>query len=78
MASYPTSVWDGTSLTREDAGVLRQPDGHDWRTLVAEIKAIQTQLLPLGIGATGTLPTSDPAVAGKLWANTATVKVSAG
>jgi hypothetical protein len=78
MASYPTSVWDGTSVTRENADVQRQPDGHDWRSLIAELRAVQTQLLPLGIGATGTLPTSDPAVAGQLWADTATVKVSAG
>jgi hypothetical protein len=78
MSSYPTSVWDGTSTTRPTASVHRAPDAGDWRTLVAEVIALQTQLQPLGIGATGAIPTSDPSVAGRLWADTAVVKVSAG
>jgi len=78
MAAYPASVWDAISETREDPDVQRQPDGYDWRRLVGEIRAIQTQLLPLGIGAAGTIPASDPAVAGKLWADSGAVKVSAG
>ena len=78
MASYPTSVWDGTSGTRPDATVKRGPDGTDWRTLVGEVRALQTQLQPLGISAAGALATSDPSVAGQLWADTAVVTVSAG
>lgn len=78
MSSYPTSVWDGTSDSRPTASVHRGPDAGDWKQLVAEVIAIQTQLQPLGIGAAGAIPTSDPSVAGQLWADSATVKVSAG
>lgn len=77
-AQYPSEIWDQKSLTRLDIDVQRAPDGHDWRALVAEVIAIQTQLQPLGIGATGVIPTSNPGVAGRLWADTAAVKVSAG
>lgn len=77
-SNYPTSVWDGTSETRPDAEDQRAPDWADWNQIVAEVKAVQTQLKPLGINADGTLPTSDPSVAGQLWNSTGTVTVSAG
>jgi len=77
-ANYPTSVWDGTSQTRSDTDVKREPDRHDWEQLEAEVRAIQTQMQPLGIGAAGVLPTSDPTVAGQLWNSGGTITVSAG
>lgn len=73
-ANYPTSVWDGTSDSRPNADVYRAPDAADYAQLRAEVEAIQTQLVPLGIGADGSLPTSNPG-AGKLWNNTNVVNV---
>lgn len=73
-AQYPTAVWDGTSETRPDADVYRQPDAADWAQLRAEVTAIQTQLFAFAIPASGVLPTSNPG-AGKLWNNTNVVNV---
>jgi len=56
-ASYPTSVWDGTSDSRPDADVKRGPDGEDWAKMTEEVQALQTQLQVLHIGADGTLRT---------------------
>ena len=77
-STYPTTVWDGTSESRPTPGVHRAPYADDYRQLCMEVIAIQTQLLVLGISATGTLPTADPTVAGQLWASAGTVTVSSG
>lgn len=77
-ANYPASAWDGTSETRPDADVHRAPDAADWAQLVAEVRAMQAQLLPLGIPADGVLPTSEPATPGYLWASAGVVTVSDG
>jgi len=57
-AGYPTSIWDGTSDSRPDADVYRAPDANDLEKLRNEILAIQNQLNPLWIGATGVLRTT--------------------
>ncbi len=45
MVSYPTSVWDGDSATRDsDAGNKRSPDYQDWVRLIGEVAAAQTQI----------------------------------
>lgn len=77
-STYPTTVWDGTSESRPTPSVFRAPDADDYRQLVMEVIAIQTQLLILGISAVGVLPTADPLVAGQLWASAGTVTVSSG
>lgn len=47
-ATYPTSVWDGDSRSRDsDNGPRRAPDYHDWSRLIAELAAVQKQL---GVG----------------------------
>ena len=41
-ASYPGSVWDGDSNTRDsDNAPRRSPDWQDWSRLVAEVAAVQ-------------------------------------
>lgn len=77
-STYPTTVWDGVSETRPAANVYRAPDADDYQQLCMEVIAIQTQMQPLGISAVGVLPTSDPSVAGQLWASSGTVTVSSG
>lgn len=56
--SYPTSVWDGKSLTRPDPNVRRAPDRDDYDRLKRELIAIHRQLQVLHIGADGALRTS--------------------
>jgi len=56
-ANYPNSVWDGSSESRPDGEVYRAPDGADMAQMRNEILAIQNQLLPLMIGATGAIQT---------------------
>ena len=45
MASYPTSIWDGTSLNRDPAlGQRKTPNADDWQRCVAEVAATQTRI----------------------------------
>jgi hypothetical protein len=72
------SLWDGTSPSRSTVDVFRQPDWQDYEEAYKQLTDMMDQLVPLGFGALGTLPTSDPAVAGQLWTNSGAVTVSAG
>lgn len=38
-------VWAGESLTRSDPTVYRHPDGEDWLQLIAEMEAVQGDIL---------------------------------
>ncbi len=40
-------IWDGTSSTRNDAGVRKAPDGHDWRMLTQQLRETQKFALDL-------------------------------
>ena len=44
-------IWDGTSETRDDPSVRKRPDGHDWRTITAELKATQQFVVSLAANA---------------------------
>ncbi len=44
-------IWDGTSETRDDPSVRKRPDGHDWRTITAELKATQQFVISLAANA---------------------------
>jgi len=57
-STYPTSVWNGTTPSRDDPNSLRAPDWQDYKQLEAEILAIQNQMYPLCIGADGALRAS--------------------
>jgi hypothetical protein len=56
--TYPTSVWDGTSPSRDNGDSIRAPDWQDYEKAYEELKAVQTQLTPLCIAANGALRTS--------------------
>lgn len=73
-----TDVWDGTSDSRPDPDVYRAPDWQDYNAAYIRIKSMQDSLVPLGFSALGALPTSDPSVAGELYTDSGTLKVSAG
>ena len=48
MASYPTSVWDGDSGSRDsDNAPVKAPDAQDYARMVEEVAAMQNQL---GVG----------------------------
>lgn len=44
IAKYPATIWDGTSVSRTDAGITRHPDYKDWDQAVAELIALQKEL----------------------------------
>ena len=45
MVSYPTSVWDGDSVSRDsDSGNKRSPDYQDYVRMIGEVAATQTQI----------------------------------
>lgn len=67
MASFPTSVWDGSSEVRPDGGVKRGPDGADWRRLVDEIKAFDKVLDGIGLSVAGVFPAADPSKTSQLY-----------
>ncbi len=48
MAKFPTSVWDGFTGNplRKDSFENSAPDNKDWNLLVAELRAMQTVLVP--------------------------------
>lgn len=51
IPSYPTSVWDGDSASRDsDKAPYRSPDANDYNRAVKEVAAVQTRL---GTGALG-------------------------
>lgn len=77
-AETSPNVWDKTTLDRDASEVdqLNAPSAKDWRTLVVRVQNLQKRVQPLGIGADGTLPTSEPATGGYLWANSGVVTVS--
>lgn len=68
--SFPSSVWDGASLTRTNANDKRGPDGHDWQRLVSEIIGVSDLLDAIGVSAAGAFATSDPDTGKRLFANT--------
>ncbi len=46
MSSFPTSVWDGDSGSRDsDTYVSRAPDARDWQRIIAEVAAVQSRVL---------------------------------
>jgi len=67
MASFPTSVWDGSSEVRPDGGVKRGPDGADWRRLVDEIKAFDKVLDGIGLSTLGVFAGADPSKTSQLY-----------
>ena len=40
-------IWDGTSATRDDAGVRKAPDGEDWKVLTRHVQEAQRFALNL-------------------------------
>lgn len=70
------SLWDGSSDNR-GVDVYRAPDNVDYLKAYQKVREMQTMLVPLGFTDLGALPTSDPAVSGKLWTNSGVVTVSA-
>lgn len=43
--SYPTTIWDGESETRESpSAVVHSPDATDWARIVEELRATQTRI----------------------------------
>src|SRR5690348_9884198 len=44
-ADFPASVWAGESSTRSDPSVYREPDGGDEQQIVAEVSAIESDIL---------------------------------
>ena len=47
VASFPSSTWDGKTLTRDDVNVVKEPDADDWNRLVSELVATQTKIISL-------------------------------
>lgn len=43
-ANFPTSVWDGSTPTRNDRRTDRDPDYEDWDQMLAEVIALQNHL----------------------------------
>lgn len=46
-ASFPSSIWDGTSSTRESRDQYSEPDPNDWARILSELIATQTELARL-------------------------------
>lgn len=67
------------ALTTAEAGKLDSSSpGNQQVSLGTEVKANQDNITNIKAGLGITLPTSDPSVAGVLWANSGVVTVSAG
>lgn len=47
MASFPNSVWNGTTAGRPDLNTVTPPDHRDWVALVREVQAVQKYVLSL-------------------------------
>lgn len=41
-ATFPTTVWDGESVSRDDRATKSSPDWQDWARIVSELIATQT------------------------------------
>lgn len=52
QTSFPNSVWDGTTHSRQSFSVSRGPDGVDWDRCVEEVRAVQSYLLGGGLAKT--------------------------
>jgi hypothetical protein len=73
---HVNSLWDGSSPSRPDPEVRREPDWEDYEEALSKIRDMTDKLVPLGIGQDGAMPTSDPAVAGEWYTATNILAVS--
>jgi hypothetical protein len=59
LATFPASVWDGTSKSRQPDTdepidkLVKEPDGYDWLRIVAEVAAVQQTVKDGGGGGGG-------------------------
>lgn len=68
-ASFPTTVWDGSSESR-DVGDDRGPDDKDFDRVVREIQALQKPVSPGAAAGTGVTATE---IAGQIYKTTITI-----
>ena len=74
--AHTNTLWDGTSPTRPDADVHREPDYQDYEEARVKIRAMANLLVPLGAALDGGLPTTDPSVRGEWWTDSNVVRIS--
>jgi hypothetical protein len=75
-ATYP-NVWDRTTPKR-DASDAREPVWDDWRTMVTQIAALESRVLPLALVEDVGIATVDPLEAGGLYSDGVIVALSIG
>lgn len=73
---HSNTLWDGTSDSRPDADVHRAPDWQDYEEALTKLRDMTNKLVPLGIAADGTMPTSDPTVTSEWYTATNILAVS--
>lgn len=73
---HANSLWDGSSDSRPDPDVRREPDGDDYREAYIKLREMQRVFVLADFDQDGGLPTSDPSSTGKWYTSTNIVTVS--